>query len=143
LSSAIQQAATDVSNIASVIGSVVPALLPTLGLPAATVATATTDVGTVTKDAQTISGAVAAASTPSGGVVQEFGAAASAAIGVVLPLLDATVPEVAVLTAAVALLPTVLSAFGIASASAVSVVPPDAARSIITQYLSTHATKES
>jgi hypothetical protein len=122
------QLASDVQLIASGLASAAAALMQVPGVPAATLTQLQGYLDTIKADA------AAVASGPSGatGTVQEIASTVQVVASIALPLIPGGSAIVAIVEAAVSLLPAILAAVGISGTTgAVAVYTPDQARLIL------------
>ncbi len=130
------QVATDVQLIASGLSAAIAAVAAIPGVPAATVTQLQGYLATIQTDAAQVASATASASTST---VQEIATTVQAVADVALPLIPGGAVAVPLINAAVSLLPSILTAFGITSATKrAPVYTPDQARLILRAAAAKH-----
>jgi hypothetical protein len=123
------QLATDVQLIASGLSSAITAIAAIPGVPAATVTQLQGYLATIKTDAGQVAAATASAGT---NVVQEIASTVQTVAGIALPLIPGGSAIVPIINAAISLLPTILAAAGVTSATKTSpVYSPEQARLIL------------
>ena len=123
------QLATDVGLIASGLAAAIAAVAAIPGVPAATVTQLQGYLATIQADAKAVAAATATAAT---GTVQEIVSAVQALAPIALSFVPGGSAVVAIVNAALSLLPSILAAIGVAGVSTVKAVySPDSARLIL------------